>query len=177
MRLLFLAALCVLTTECAKDPPPVRVASRVRTPVGLLGEWITTAPRALRGDTLVLRADSSARGIIPWERGYARVNAWQIRFGSREPAVTRSDHAQGHLDGGDYECESGKVTEGCTGLPLFCFRSGQQMWCQAFAYRPPDTLALSSGLRYLRIRLPTRASARATITATEVAARTERMQP
>jgi hypothetical protein len=34
-------------------------------PIGLYGEWLRVAPRALAGDTLRLSPDSTAFGVIP----------------------------------------------------------------------------------------------------------------
>lgn len=62
-----------------------------RPPVGLFGDWVHTAPAALQGDTLSLRADSTARGLIPWdEKRAARVTRWKL-ISAR---MIRSPHAQ-----------------------------------------------------------------------------------
>lgn len=66
----FIVAL--LLVAC-KSREPVQVAAiqewTVPPPVGFVGDWVQVWPASRRGDTLTLRADSSASGLAPGERG------------------------------------------------------------------------------------------------------------
>jgi len=120
--------------------------------VALFGEWLRIAPRELRGDTLVLRADSVARGLWPWRPdSLARISRWELRFGAREPATARADWRQGHDDGGDIGCILGRVAD-CRGLPMLCVIAAGEAACEKFHYAAPDSLYFSNGLRYVRVR-------------------------
>jgi hypothetical protein len=141
-------------TGCRSEqglPPPL-AANAPRAPVALIGDWVRVAPATLRGDTLSLRADSSARGVIPWGTAttFVRISRWQLRFASRDPVAAREDWRQGHKDGGDADCATGRTAAGCTSLPLLCLGAANEYQCEAFEFSPPDSLAFSSGLRYIR---------------------------
>jgi hypothetical protein len=146
---------------CSPDPKTSRVASLAvpvpagptRLPVALVGQWVAVAPYSVSGDSLSLRPDSSAQGIIPWPPNrLARISRWKVQFGSRDPVGTREDWKQGHRDGGDPECSFGN-DPGCVSLPMLCLGALKQYLCEAFQYSAPDTLTLRSGLRYVRTRV------------------------
>jgi len=145
-----------LTVSCREAPPPR--PSPARLPVGLLGDWVRIAPTSLRGDTLTLRADSSASGIIPWSNGrLAVVKRWKLIFTSRDAVVAREDWAQGHTDGGDPECSFGPAV-GCISGPIICLGAGREYQCEAFKYTP-DSLFLWHGSQFVRLsRHPSPAS-------------------
>ena len=65
----FIVAL--LLVAC-KSHEPVQVAAIQEwtvPPLGFVGDWVQVWPASRRGDTLTLRADSSASGLAPGERG------------------------------------------------------------------------------------------------------------
>jgi hypothetical protein len=149
-----LPLVATLTIACRDAPKPTKPPSG-RPPVGLVGDWVRIAPTSLRGDTLTLRADSSAAGVIPWGNGrLAIIKRWKIMFTSRDAVVAREDWAQGHADGGDPECSFGPGT-GCISGPIICLGAGKQYQCETFKYTP-DSLFLSHGSRFIRLsRTPT----------------------
>jgi len=118
--------------------------------LALVGNWLRVAPEHLKGDTLRLRADSSAEGIIPWPPNkFASVTYWKIRYMSKDPVGTRHDWRQGYTDGGDAECmREGEL--GCVSLPTLCLGATGQYKCEAFALTP-DSLLVSTGLQYVRL--------------------------
>jgi hypothetical protein len=148
-------AVAMLLVACVdKESAPKVALPAPRPPLGLIGDWVRVAPQSLRGDTLSLRADSTARGLIPWYNdSLARITRWRVVFGAHEPPTERADWRQGHSDGGDFDCMRG-LAKDCQGLPLICLHAGGEAQCEAFHYAPPDTLGLSSGLRYVRARPP-----------------------
>lgn len=130
----------------------VAVSDARRAPIGLVGEWVRLAPKAFAGDTLTLREDSTASGVMPWRNGrLARVKRWKVAFSSKDPVASRADWRGGHTDGGDREC-FGQHTQGCVSLPVLCVGAGQEYECEAFQYTAPDSLALSSGSRFVRAK-------------------------
>jgi hypothetical protein len=145
--------LAVLLVACTKEPVEEAAEPFVPTPpVAFLGDWIRIAPAAIRGDTLRLRADSTADGVIPWPPNrMARISRWKIRFGSKDPVGTRADWRQGYTDGGDAECVLRDGGPECVSLPLLCLGASGEYMCSAFAFTP-DSLSLASGLRYIRLR-------------------------
>ena len=148
MRALLLL-IAILTIACRDAPEPPKPPTP-RAPVGLVGDWVRIAPAHLRGDTLTLRADSSAVGIVPWSNGrLASIKRWYIVFTSRDAVVARADWAQGHADGGDAECIFGAAT-GCISGPIICLGGGKQFQCEAFKYTS-DSLFLSHGSRFIRL--------------------------
>jgi len=125
-----------------------------RLPAGLIGQWLVVAPYALSGDTLTLRADSTATGIIPWpppKDRMAKIARWKVQFGSKDPVGTRRDWTEGYTDGGDPECMLDNAP-GCVSLPMLCLGAPNQYFCSAFRFVPPDSLAIQAGLRYVRVR-------------------------
>lgn len=145
-RMLLITILAVVA--CARDVPPPPVAT-ARPAVGLVGDWLRVAPDSLRGDTLILRADSTALGVVPWQGRLAIIKRWKIVFTSHDSVAARSDWAQGHADGGDGECYIGDTT-GCISAPIICLGAGKQFQCEAFKYSP-DSLTLSHGSRFVRL--------------------------
>lgn len=133
-------------------------------PIGFVGRWAQVHPDAMRGDTLTLRADSTADGIIVWRDGrhLARISRWFIQFTSRDPVASRADLRHGHKDssgytvGGDPACVFDKryrdqSAPGCISLPEICLGVRGQYACDAFALTA-DSLLLSGGARYVRVR-------------------------
>jgi hypothetical protein len=139
-----------------ETPVPVRSATNdaPRVPVGLMGDWIRIAPAEFAGDTLSLRPDSTATGLIPWPATkvrMARISRWKVQFGSKDPASSRADWRQGHTDGGDAGCAMG-TERGCVSMPMLCLGATKQYFCSAFKYTAPDSLDLHMfGLRYVRL--------------------------
>jgi hypothetical protein len=151
------AALLILALGCSKDASHSRVVQirdASRLPVGLIDQWVVVTPAALKGDTLTLRSDSTATGIIPWpppRDRMAKISRWKVQFGSKDPVGTRRDWKEGYSDGGDPECMLDNAP-GCVSLPMICLGATRQYFCSAFRFVPPDSLALQSGLRYVRVR-------------------------
>ncbi len=154
VRTLLLLGAC-LVMACTRDVPPKPLPPTPRSSVGLVGDWLRVAPTSLRGDTLTLRPDSTALGIIPWSNGrLAIITRWKIMFTSRDAVVAREDWAQGHKDGGDPECIFGDGA-GCISGPIICLGAGKEYECEAFHYTA-DSLSLSHGSRFIRLsRHPT----------------------
>ena len=148
MLLLFAAGLAM---ACTRDVPPAPLEPAPRSAVGLVGDWVRIAPTSLRGDTLTLRVDSTALGIVPWASNgrLAIVKRWKIMFTSRDAVVARDDWAQGHRDGGDAECSFGDGV-GCISGPILCLGAGKEYQCEAFKYTP-DSLSLQHGSRFIRL--------------------------
>jgi hypothetical protein len=155
-----------MSLACTRDSETLDVASsHVDTltqptpppePIGLYGEWLRVAPRALAGDTLRLSPDSTAFGVIPWPpQGLARITRWHLRYASRDAVTDREDWRQGHGDGGDADCFFRREPDParCRSLPLICLGGLTQFSCEKFVYTP-DSLLFSTGLRYVRIRTP-----------------------
>jgi hypothetical protein len=144
-----LPLVATLAIACRDAPEPPKPPAP-RAPVGLVGDWLRIAPASLRGDTLTLRADSSAVGIIPWGNGrLAIIKRWKIMFTSRDAVVARADWAQGHEDGGDPECSFGAGT-GCISAPIICLGASKQYQCETFKYTA-DSLFLFHGSRFIRL--------------------------
>lgn len=121
-------------------------------PVALVGAWIRLTPKRLAGDTLILRADKSASGIIPWEDSRdLRVTTWDVRFGSRDSVAAREDWREGHTDGGDPECYMQKNPIGCISLPVLCIGVHKMRSCHTFAFFTRDTLVWSDRSRFVRL--------------------------
>ena len=173
MRYWMLVAMVCLAECGGKEEPSVAVAAMPpRPPVGLYGDWVHIAPEALRGDTLRLRADSTADGLIPWDsERAARVTRWQLIFGSKDPATTRADWRLGHKDGGDLECSSladrrklgrreahadstrlSSPASGCQSMPMICLGTPEEFHCETFHYVAPDSLWLMDGSRFVRAK-------------------------
>ncbi|MEP6622409.1 MAG: hypothetical protein ABJE47_24005 [bacterium] len=158
-RFLAVVATGLLIACAPKEPPPNlgvthEAPAGSPLPVALLGDWIGVAPPAVRGDTLTLRPDSTARGIIPWgpDRLVA-ISRWKVVFRSKDPAATRADWQQGHVDGGDIDCVADSA-KGCVSLPELCLGTSSQYDCGAFKYTRSDSLTLQSGVRYVRAPRP-----------------------
>lgn len=135
-------------TVAEKDSlPPIP-----RVPIAFVGNWLRVAPARLRGDTIQLLADSSARGVIPWPPNrLARLSHWTIRLGSKDPVGARQDWRQGHSDGGDADCVL-RDNPACVSLPLLCLGASAEHLCQVFVVTP-DSLLLADGQRYIRLHL------------------------
>ena len=153
MRLLALFLGCTLA-GCGREVAKAPLADSIPLPrlaIGFVGDWLTIAPSSLRGDTLRLGIDSSATGVIPWSRrGMVRVSHWKIRYGSKDSVAARADWRYGFKDGGDTECVVGDAP-GCISMPLLCLGASGESLCVAFLLKG-DSLLLSSGLRYVRVR-------------------------
>jgi hypothetical protein len=173
MRYRMLVALVCLAGCKGKEEPSVAVAATPpRPPIGLYGDWVHVAPEALRGDTLRLRADSTADGLIPWDgERAARISRWQLIFRSKDPATERADWRLGHRDGGDVECseiagwrklgrpksnvDSTRVpprASGCQSMPMLCLGTSEEFRCETFHYVAPDSLWLMDGSRFVRAK-------------------------
>jgi hypothetical protein len=155
-----LATLVLLTftslTACKSDEPPA-VPPKPRPPTALIGSWERQAPRALRGDTLTLRADSTANGLILWgeeQEQVVRSTHWYTFFASRDPVSERQDWRRGFTDGGDPECSFGPSQDGCISMPMICIGAIKQKACQSFVYVAPDSLLFHDGSVFLRIKTP-----------------------
>lgn len=123
-----------------------------RVPVAFVGAWLRVAPIRLRGDTIQLLADSTARGIIPLPPNrLTRLSHWKVRHGSRDPVDTRQDWRQGHSDGGDADCVL-RDNPACVSLPLLCLGASAEYLCQVFIVTS-DSLLLADGQRYVRLHL------------------------
>lgn len=60
------ALMVPLFIACTEQKPVQTLsAGRARPPIGFVGQWAQTWPESLRGDTLTLRADSTASGRLP----------------------------------------------------------------------------------------------------------------
>ena len=153
MRLLALFLGCTLA-GCGREVAKAPIADSIPVPrlaIGFVGDWLTIAPSSLRGDTLRLGIDSSATGVIPWSRqGMVRVSHWKIRYGSKDSVAARADWRYGFKNGGDTECVFGDAP-GCISMPLLCLGPSGESLCVAFLLKG-DSLLLSSGLRYVRVR-------------------------
>ena len=150
MRASLLLGALACTAGETRPIVPRTPPSSPRLAIGLVGDWVRFAPTNLRGDTLTLRADSTAAGVIPWGDGrYARIARWKIMFTSRDAVVARADWAQGHADGGDPECSFGG-SAACISGPQLCFGAGKQYRCETFNYTP-DSLTLVDGSRFIRL--------------------------
>ena len=126
-----------------------------REPVALAGSWLWESPKRLAGDTLTLRKDKTAQGVIPWDGGRdLRVSSWEIRFGSKDSVASRSDWRQGFTDGGDSECFKTPQPSGCISLPMLCIGVNSMKNCRSFALIALDTLVLSDGSRFRRVARP-----------------------
>jgi hypothetical protein len=165
MRHLNIVPAIVVLVACAGKPEPPRIPAAPRPPVGLIGAWVRLTPRRLHGDTLLLRADSSADGLILWDPGKdARAKRWLTRFGSHEPVATREDTRRGYQDGGDADCQFGKVTAGCVSMPIVCIGAPGQYACNAFKYVAPDSLFLADGSSFVKASTSRGGSARDRLT-------------
>jgi hypothetical protein len=100
-----------------KSREPIHVATadqgwQVPPPVGFVGDWVQVRPDSRKGDTLTLRADSTAEGLATAGRAdwysrdttMAEVTWWKVRFMSHESPTERADWWGGHEDGGEYSC-------------------------------------------------------------------------
>jgi hypothetical protein len=138
----------VAETTTPSVPPP---------PIGFVGEWVQVAPVAYSGNTLTLRADSSASGRLPHYRadtaGVASATRWRVMFMSHEPVASRTDWWGGHTDGGEADCTltgGPDSPPGCRSGPLLCFGDADRWYgCLGFRFNQ-DSLALSTGDRYVR---------------------------
>jgi hypothetical protein len=144
---------------------PIQVATadqewQVPPPVGFVGDWVQVWPASRKGDTLTLRADSTAKGLTTAGRAdwygddttTAAVTWWKVRFMSHEPSTQRADWWGGHEDGGEYSCFA-NPDEKCRSGPMLCLGNKKSFECVQFRFTP-DSLALSSGDRYVRVRHP-----------------------
>jgi hypothetical protein len=158
-HLLFLALIGI---GC-RSHDQVQVASTnqewtVPPPVGLVGDWIQIRPKSRRGDTLTLRADSTATGPAPagrldWYPGdtnITTISRWGVKFMSHEPSTQRADWWGGHKDGGEYSCFS-NPDEKCRSGPMLCLGDADNFGCTQFRFGH-DSLALGTGDRYVRAR-------------------------
>jgi hypothetical protein len=156
--------LVAIAAGCTQAPEPPRVPEPPRPPVGFIGDWVRLTPRRLQGDTLSLRADSTADGVILWNaKEDARATRWLWRYGSRAPAGSQADWRRGYHDGGDADCVLGRATAGCTSMPMICLGASREMSCTALAYVAPDSLFLADGSNFVRaasVERPTRVKAR-----------------
>jgi hypothetical protein len=130
---------------------------KVPPPVGLVGDWVQLWPASRRGDTLTLRADSTARGLPPSDPGISwkdmtTITQWQVRFMSHDLSTERSDWWGGHRDGGEWSCWA-DVNEKCRSGPMLCLGDGNLDRCVQFKFGR-DSLALDTGDRYVRVRRP-----------------------
>jgi hypothetical protein len=124
--------------------------------VAFVGDWVRLTPNRLRGDTLRLRADSSADGIILWDgKRDARARHWVTRFASRDSVASRTDWRHGYQDGGDADCYFGRITVGCVSMPILCLGAPGQYACAALKYVAPDSLFLADGSSFVRARSAT----------------------
>ena len=147
-----LASTLSLLASCAETPAPPRPPELPRVSVGLVGEWVRLTPRRLRGDTLRLRADSSADGVILWdEKRDALARHWMTRFASRTPVAARADWRKGYQDGGDADCFLGRTTVSCVSMPILCLGAPGQYACNALKYVAPDSLFLADGSSFVRV--------------------------
>jgi hypothetical protein len=138
---------------CDDAPELPRIPDAPRPPVGLVGEWVRLSPQRLRGDTLRLRTDSSADGLILWDGTRdVRARYWVTRFGSRDPIANRRDWRNGYQDGGDSDCYLGRTTVGCVSMPILCMGAKDQLACLAMKYVSPDSLFLADGSSFVRVR-------------------------
>lgn len=104
------------------------------------------------GDTLILRPDSSARGLIPWtDTTMARISEWRVVYSSKQDPTERADWRHGYSGRGDADCFFRRVVDGCVSMPVFCFVAGREFKCEGFKYTAPDSLDFSTGLRYVRL--------------------------
>ncbi len=153
----------VLLPAGCKSRDQVQVASAdqewtVPPPVGLVGDWIQTRPESRRGDTLTLRADSTATGRAPaarlsWYPGdtnITTISRWSVKFMSHEPSTERADWWGGHEDGGESNCYS-DPDEKCRSGPMLCLGDADNYGCTQFRFGH-DSLALDTGDRYVRAR-------------------------
>lgn len=151
-----LAALAMSASACSRSAPETKRASPPVThgpapPVGLYGVWVGKARRRSVNDTLVLLADSVARG---WNReadGYAiAVSRWHLRYLSKDPVDSRHDwNGLRYQDGGDLSCVL-RPDATCVSLPELCLGDGGRWDCMGFRFLR-DSLALSNGERYRRV--------------------------
>lgn len=127
----------------------------LREPVALAGSWLWESPKRLAGDTLTLRKDKTAQGVIPWDGVRdLRVSRWETRFGSKDSVAARNDWRQGFTDGGDPECFRTPQPSGCISLPMLCIGVISMKNCRSFAMLALDTLVLSDGSRFRRVARP-----------------------
>lgn len=146
-----LTLLLSITGGCAKDEPPKTPVEPPRPGVALVGAWHRIAPLRLAGDTLLLRADTTASGVIAWDEGRdMRVAHWSVRFGSRDSVAGRQDWREGHSDGGDPACFLSREPVGCISMPMLCLGAGQLRACNTFALIARDSLLLADGSRFVR---------------------------
>lgn len=149
LAIVFPVAALVGCTESSAPPDPPRP------PVAFVGDWVRLTPARLLGDTLRLRADSSAQGIILWDDKHDAVaRRWVWRYGSRDPVASRVDWRNGYQDGGDADCSFGRTTVGCISMPIICLGVPGQMSCTALKYVAPDSLFLADGSSFVRARAP-----------------------
>jgi hypothetical protein len=142
----------VLLASCAEPPAPPRPPEPPRVSVAFVGEWVRLTPRRLRGDTLRLRADSSADGIILWnDKRDALARHWVTHFGSRDPVAARADWRKGYQDGGDADCVVGRRRVGCVSMPILCLGAPGHYACNALKYVAPDSLFLADGSSFVRV--------------------------
>lgn len=153
LRLALVSAISLpFVVGCRDAPEPLRPPDPPRPSVGLVGEWVRLTPRRLRGDTLRLRADSTADGMILWdEKRDVRARYWMTRFGSRDPVASRRDWRRGYQDGGDADCYFGRTTEGCVSMPMLCIGAPDEYTCKALKYVVPDSLFLADGSSFVRV--------------------------
>ena len=156
MRHPSVAAAMLLLVGCTGQPEPPRVPEPPRASVAFVGDWVRLTPRRLRGDTLRLRADSSADGTILWDdKRDALARRWVTHFGSRAPVAARADWRHGYQDGGDADCVIGRSRVGCVSMPILCLGVPGQYACSALKYVAPDSLFLADGSSFVRVpRLP-----------------------
>jgi hypothetical protein len=155
MRYSVLALVCALSG--CRDKPPAKppAGMRTRAPVGFVGKWVQLEPRTHLGDTLVLNADFTASGSVPWyDNRSRRATRWRIKFTSRDPVTARRDWYGRWDDGGDAACSFATgVDTTCISGPLVCIGDSLSVGCAAFRFTR-DSLGLSTGARYVRATPP-----------------------
>lgn len=157
------ALVVALLLPGCKSREPIQVATadqgwQVPPPVGFVGDWVQVWPKSRKGEILTLRADSTAEGLptagrADWyssDTAIADIAWWKVRFMSHESSSERADWWGGHEDGGESSCFT-DPDEKCRSGPMLCLGNESSFECTQFRFTP-DSLALSSGDRYVRAR-------------------------
>lgn len=146
---LLVVILLAACRDSAHRKPPVH--AHTRAPIGLVGSWVQIRPDSVRGDTLTLRADFRASGLVPRYQGDTLImhaTRWKVQFTSHDPVAMRGDWYGGREDGGDVSCVFGNDST-CVSGPLLCIGDTTAYQCVAFRFGR-DSLSLSTGARFVR---------------------------
>lgn len=82
-------------------------------------------------DTIVLNADSSARGWILSEGRRVPVSRWKVAYLSTDPVGSRRDFGLKLQDGGDAKCMNDRNAS-CVSAPVLCVNVKEYYRCVVF---------------------------------------------